>query len=92
VAENKLTEPFLWIPSLEGPIYDRPTAEAADWLKSIFAGNPLLGWHDTLAFLSLPLILYISQSISQKVYPSLFPYTLLVNNNNPTYNPPHNTT
>mmetsp|Transcript_8338 Transcript_8338/g.18672 ORF Transcript_8338/g.18672 Transcript_8338/m.18672 type:complete len:343 (-) Transcript_8338:173-1201(-) len=67
VAENKLQEPFLWIPSLEGPIYDRPTAEAADWLKSIFAGNPLLGWHDTLAFLSLPLILYISQSISQKV-------------------------
>ena len=67
VAENKLDEPFLWIPDLEGPIYTKPTAEAANWIKSIFTGTPELGWHDTLAFLSLPLILYVSQSISMKI-------------------------
>lgn len=67
VAENKLGEAFLWIPSLEGPVYARSAAEAGEWLKSIFSGSPLLGWPDTLAFLSLPLILYVSQSISQKL-------------------------
>jgi len=67
VAENKLDEPFLWIPDLEGPIYTKPTAEAANWIKSIFTGTPELGWHDTLAFLSLPLILFVSQSVSMKI-------------------------
>jgi len=67
VAEDKLGESFLWIPDLEGPIYDRSTAEAADWVKSIFSGNPILGWDDTLAFLSLPLILFVSQTLSQKI-------------------------
>lgn len=67
VAENKLDEPFLWIPDLEGPIYTKPTAEAANWIKSIFTGTPELGWHDTIAFLSLPLILFVSQSVSMKI-------------------------
>ena len=67
VAENKLSDPFLWIPSLEGPVYSRTAAHTGDWISSITSGNPLLGWHDTLAFLSLPLILFISQSISQKL-------------------------
>lgn len=64
VAENKLDEPFLWIPDLEGPIYTN--APDYGWIKSAFTGNPSLGWHDTLAFLSLPFILFISQTISQK--------------------------
>jgi YidC/Oxa1 family membrane protein insertase len=38
-----------------------------DWIKSIFSGNPILGWHDTLCFLSLPLILYVSQTVSTKI-------------------------
>ena len=38
-----------------------------NWVQSIFTGEPVLGWPDTLAFLSLPLILYVSQTISQKV-------------------------
>lgn len=67
VAENKLSEPFLWIPDLEGPTFAKPPSESMDWLKSIATGNPTLGWHDTICFLSLPLILYISQTISQKV-------------------------
>jgi hypothetical protein len=38
-----------------------------DWIKSVFTGNPQLGWPDTIAFLSLPFILYVSQSLSQKI-------------------------
>ena len=65
VAENKLDEPFLWIPDLEGPIYTN--APDYKWLTSAITGNPTLGVSDTLAFLSLPLILFVSQSLSQKV-------------------------
>jgi len=67
VAENKLDEPFLWIPDLEGPVYQKPPGESLDWLKSIISGNPDLGWSDTIAFMSLPLILYVSQTISMKI-------------------------
>ena len=67
VAENKLDEPFLWIPDLEGPVYSSPPGESLDWIKSIFSGAPTLGWHDTVAFASLPVILYVSQTLSQKV-------------------------
>jgi len=31
--ENKLTESFLWIPSLEGPTFDSPPTEMMSWLK-----------------------------------------------------------
>jgi YidC/Oxa1 family membrane protein insertase len=67
IAEDKLSEPFLWIPNLEGPVYRAPPGETLDWVKSIFSGEPLLGWDNTLAFLSLPVILFISQSVSQKL-------------------------
>lgn len=68
VAENKLGEVFLWISALDGPmLYSRSAAEAGEWLKSIFSGKPLLGWPNTIAFLSLPLILYLSQWISQQL-------------------------
>ena len=67
IAENKLDEPFLWIPDLEGPVYMAPPTDSLNWIKSIFSGKPDLGWDDTLAFLSLPIILFISQTISQKV-------------------------
>jgi YidC/Oxa1 family membrane protein insertase len=67
VAENKLDEPFLWIPDLQGPTYNAPPGQTLDWIKSVATGEPLLGIHDTLCFLSIPLILFISQSISSKV-------------------------
>lgn len=31
--ENKLTESFLWIPSLEGPTFDSPPTEMMSWIK-----------------------------------------------------------
>lgn len=67
VAENKLAESFLWIPDLQGPVFGKPPAEALNWIKSIFTGNPDLGWEHTLAYLSIPILLFISQSISQKL-------------------------
>ena len=67
VAENKLDEPFLWIPDLEGPVYSSPPGESLNWVKSIITGTPDLGWDNTLAFLTLPLILLISQTASQKI-------------------------
>jgi YidC/Oxa1 family membrane protein insertase len=67
VAENKLDEPFLWIPDLEGPVYTSPPGESLDWFKSLFSGEPKLGFEDTFAFLTLPIILFITQKISQKI-------------------------
>ncbi len=67
VAENKLDEGFLWIPDLQGPIYNAPPGETFEWVKTFIAGNPILGQHDTLCFLSIPLILAVSQTLSIKV-------------------------
>ena len=67
VAENKLDEPFLWIPDLEGPVYKSAAGESMNWFYSIFSGTPALGWDDTRAFLSLPIILFLSQTVSTKI-------------------------
>ncbi len=44
--ENKLTESFLWIPSLEGPTFDSPPTEMMSWLKdwSGASKGPLLNF------------------------------------------------
>lgn len=64
--EDKLDEAFLWLPNLEGPVYGADPTKGSDWiLKGWVDGVPSLGWHDTLAFLSLPVLLVISQYISQ---------------------------
>jgi YidC/Oxa1 family membrane protein insertase len=64
VAEDSLREGFLWLPSLEGPIYGKPSS---DWFSSIFTGNPSLGWEETKAYLTLPLILIVTQSASSRL-------------------------
>uniref|UniRef100_A0A7S2EB53 Membrane insertase YidC/Oxa/ALB C-terminal domain-containing protein n=1 Tax=Trieres chinensis TaxID=1514140 RepID=A0A7S2EB53_TRICV len=62
---DRLEEPFLWLPNLEGPTYGADPGSASDWLFKNWAnGVPSLGWDDTLAFLSLPVILVISQFLS----------------------------
>ena len=64
--EDKLNEPYLWLPNLEGPVYGADPSSASDWLfKGWHDGVPSLGWDDTLAFLTIPLILIVSQFISQ---------------------------
>ena len=70
--ENKLTESFLWLPSLEGPVSDY--TEGIGWLTGnadlnyAWNGfNPPLGWHDTACYLVLPVLLVISQYVSMSI-------------------------
>ena len=71
--KDLLSESFLWIPSLEGPVgeYSQTTGLPIDgtaWLfKGWTEGHPAMGWEDTLAYLSIPIVLVITQSLSQKV-------------------------
>jgi len=66
--ENALDEPFLFLPNLEGPTYGADPAHGSDWLfKNWVDGVPSLGMHDTIAFLSIPVFLTISQVISMNL-------------------------
>jgi len=69
---DKLTESFLWLPSLEGPVADYN--EGLGWLFGnadlgyAWNGiNPPLGWHDTAAYLVLPVALVVSQYVSMSI-------------------------
>ena len=71
--DGKLEEPFLWIPSLEGPV-SAPDYRGLDWLTSgwtpaVDGGlpTPSLGWETTLAFLIMPVVLVVLQSITMSV-------------------------
>lgn len=64
--EDKLNEPFLWLPSLQGPTYGQ--GRGISWLTENWVdGVPPLGWHDTLCFLALPVALVLTQSVSMRV-------------------------
>jgi len=66
--ENLLDEPFLWLPSLEGPIYGADPTKGASWLFDGWVnGAPSLGWEETAAFLVLPVVLVLSQFISMEI-------------------------
>lgn len=66
--DNKLAEPFLFLPNLEGPTYGADPQHASEWiLKGWVNGVPSLGWADTAAYLSVPIILIISQGISMQL-------------------------
>lgn len=67
IAEDKLGEPFLWIPNLQGPVYGANPADANKWFRSILTGTPDLGWEQTLAFLSLPVIYALVQTATIKL-------------------------
>ena len=68
-AEGLLTDGFYWIPSLGGPasIASRTDGTGFNWLTDFSSGAPPLGWHDTIAYLILPVLLVVSQSASQKI-------------------------
>jgi len=69
--EDKLNQSFLWLPNLEGPTYGADPATANSWLFSGWVdGVPSLGWDDTLAFLTIPVILIVSQGISMNLMAS----------------------
>mmetsp|Transcript_41677 Transcript_41677/g.61661 ORF Transcript_41677/g.61661 Transcript_41677/m.61661 type:complete len:444 (-) Transcript_41677:309-1640(-) len=62
--ENQLNEPFLFLPNLEGPTYGADPSHASEWITTWVDGAPALGWHDTLAFMAIPIFLVISQYAS----------------------------
>lgn len=69
-GEGALQEPFLWIPSLEGPV-GPPDFRGIDWLTvgwttDSLSGQPVppLGWETTLAFLAMPLLLIALQTFT----------------------------
>lgn len=65
---NQLDESFLWLPSLEGPVYGADPTKGSAWLFDGWVnGVPSLGWEDTTAFLILPVVLVISQFISMEL-------------------------
>jgi YidC/Oxa1 family membrane protein insertase len=65
--DGVLEEPFLWIPSLEGPVAP-PNFQGLDWLVQGWVnGAPALGWETTLAFLIMPVILVVLQSVTMQV-------------------------
>ncbi|KAF3622105.1 Inner membrane protein PPF-1, chloroplastic [Capsicum annuum] len=67
--EGLLTEGFFWIPSLGGPttIAARQSGSGVSWLFPFVDGHPPLGWHDTAAYLVLPLLLIVSQYVSMEI-------------------------
>ncbi|XP_010253217.1 PREDICTED: inner membrane protein PPF-1, chloroplastic isoform X1 [Nelumbo nucifera] len=67
--EGLLTEGFFWIPSLGGPttIAARQSGSGISWLLPFVDGHPPLGWHDTAAYLVLPVLLVISQYVSMEL-------------------------
>lgn len=67
--EGLLTEGFFWIPSLGGPttIAARQSGSGVSWLLPFVDGQPPLGWHDTAAYLVLPVLLVVSQFVSMEI-------------------------
>ena len=68
-SEGLLTDGFYWIPSLGGPtsIASRNAGSGFAWLWPFVDGHPQLGWHDTTAYLVLPVLLVASQYVSQQI-------------------------
>ncbi|KAG7369521.1 membrane protein insertase, YidC/Oxa1 family protein [Nitzschia inconspicua] len=70
--DGQLDEPFLWIPSLEGPVTAASDYRGMDWLTQGWQTidgtlTPSLGWETTLAFCIMPVILVLGQSLTMSV-------------------------
>jgi YidC/Oxa1 family membrane protein insertase len=63
--QGVLTEGFLWIPSLAGPVTDR--SAGLDWLYPLVNGAPPIGWPNAIAYLILPILLVVSQLMTQRM-------------------------
>lgn len=61
--EGLLSDGFFWIPSLAGPT---KLNGGLGWLVPV-DGVPPNGWHDTISYLVLPILLTASQFASQKI-------------------------
>lgn len=67
--EGLLTEGFFWIPSLGGPTTLAMQQEGGglSWLFPFKDGAPPVGWVEAAAYLVLPVLLVVSQYISQQI-------------------------
>lgn len=67
--DGLLTDGFFWIPSLGGPtsLTARQAGMGSAWLFPLENGAPPIGWHDAIAYLVLPVLLVVSQFVSQKI-------------------------
>jgi len=66
--DGKLDEPFLWIPSLEGPVTAETDYRGLEWLTQGWVDKvPPLGWETTIAFCIMPVLLVLGQSLSMSV-------------------------
>jgi len=64
--DNLLNEPFLWVPSLQGPV-SKVGESLSVWLFPLVDGHPPIGWHDAICYLVLPLLIVSSQIITTKI-------------------------
>jgi YidC/Oxa1 family membrane protein insertase len=74
--DGELEEPFLWIPSLQGPVTAETDYRGLDWLLQGWTANPdpsgfpyvpSLGWETTIAFLVMPVVLVCLQTATMRV-------------------------
>jgi YidC/Oxa1 family membrane protein insertase len=68
--DGQLDEPFLWIPSLQGPV-EPPDYRGLDWLTHGWTdvngvSTPSLGWETTLAFIVMPVVLVLGQKLTME--------------------------
>jgi len=67
-AEGRLDEPFLWLPTLEGPVSAENNYRGMEWLTEGWVdGHPSMGWEGTLPFLIMPVVLVLMQSFTMSV-------------------------
>jgi len=69
--DGKLDEPFLWIPSLEGPVTAETDYRGLDWITQGWTQidgtwTPQLGWATTLAFCVMPVLLVLGQKLTME--------------------------
>lgn len=69
--DGKLDEPFLWIPSLEGPVTAETDYRGLDWITQGWTQidgtwTPQLGWETTLAFCVMPVVLVLGQRLTME--------------------------
>jgi len=66
--DGQLQEPFLWIPSLEGPVSAANNYRGMQWLTENWVdGHPAMGWAYTGAFLIMPVVLVLGQKLTMDV-------------------------
>mmetsp|Transcript_6131 Transcript_6131/g.13354 ORF Transcript_6131/g.13354 Transcript_6131/m.13354 type:complete len:461 (-) Transcript_6131:98-1480(-) len=67
-AEGRLDEPFLWIPTLQGPVSAENNYRGMQWLTENWVdGVPSMGWEGTIPFLIMPVVLVLMQSFTMSV-------------------------